>query len=310
MRTMKIHVTGYEMKSPEILEPTRVMAISDVHENSRMFAGITALVRDTRPDYLCLVGDTLDHSGSDGASVIEWLKDLAKLTKVVITIGNHEMVALGRGFFGMFRRPQVRENHEFYKTVEGIKNCALLKEQFSVYEATPWLTFSALNMPENWYQRGLEDQKEFDAAVAAIPKNALQKKNYNIMLSHSPGGFLMGGRLRTKEAVPILDKVDLVLSGHHHAGLVPLALRKLMAKRGFFGPRYLVGQPHAYGMWERDGRYLILSGGVTKFAESSGVGGLGHWLNKRFKPEAEDIWLLPDVGKGANRNGKRVKQGK
>jgi predicted MPP superfamily phosphohydrolase len=262
--------------------------MSDIHNNHAAFAGLLRLVEREAPDYVCLAGDTLDRTDCDVTKLINWLKKLSKVTTVVIGLGNHELATCG--FWP--RRVMAGENLEFYAEVKKIKNCVLLHDTFATFEAKGNLTFGALNMPDTWY-KARETQAEFRKVLDTVPDKALNKKRFNILLSHSPNGWLAGGKLLSRESVPILDKLDLILSGHNHGGLVPVVLRPLLMNHGFIGPKYKLFQPHAFGSWTDGETSLILSNGVTKFAETSGLSAAGRFLNKLYIPDVESIELTP-----------------
>jgi len=267
----------------------KVLAMSDVHNNQMAFAGLLKLVKQEKPDYVCLAGDTLDRTDCDVSQLIDWLKSLSKMTTVVVGLGNHEMATCG--FWP--RRIKAGENLDFYAAVRKIKNCVLLRDTFGTFEAKGNVTFSALNMPETWYA-GRETQAEFLEVLGTIPARALRKKRFNVMLSHSPNGWLAGGKLLSRGDVEILGKLDLIISGHNHGGLVPVVLRPLLMNHGFIGPKYKLFQPHAFGSWTDGETSLILSNGVTKFAETSGLAAAGRFLNKLYVPDVEVIELIPD----------------
>ena len=270
----------------------KLLVFSDVHDNEAVFDGLLETARREAPDYICLVGDTLDEADCETASLVEWIGKLARLAPVVIGLGNHEIFTCD----GLFTRGEPFENRDFYEAVEKIENCVLLKDEFAVWEADKGVVFSALNMPDSWYQ-AREDRAEFRRTVKRLAADEAMKGisagRFQVMLSHSPNGWLHRGKLLERQEFRILDKVDLILCGHNHGGLVPLAMRPFLKNHGFVGPNVKIFQPHAYGYWTDGQTSLILSDGVTKFAETSGLAKVGRALNRLYVPDVESITIVP-----------------
>ena len=74
----------------------RIILLSDIHyyskKEKKYLDKVLAELEKIEYDYLCISGDLLDCSRvNDEELLIEWLKDLANLSKVIIGIGNHEL---------------------------------------------------------------------------------------------------------------------------------------------------------------------------------------------------------------------------
>jgi predicted MPP superfamily phosphohydrolase len=283
----------------------KILAMSDVHNNRAVLDDLLRVAEKQAPDYICLAGDTLDRADCDATSLVEWLGELAKIATVIIGLGNHELSVCGRGSrHGLLARGRLAygrsahgreagENVDFYTAVEKIKNCVLLRDEFSVYDAGAGVVFSALNMPERWYGEGRENKHEFQKVARRLPVEKLDAGKLNVMLSHSPNGWLYRGKLLPRDEFKIMKTLDLILSGHNHGGLVPKFLRPILRHYGFVGPNFKIVQPHAFGRWTDGSASLVLSNGVTKFAETSGLSALGRLLNWFYIPDVEVVAVVP-----------------
>ncbi|MCL2371159.1 metallophosphoesterase [Candidatus Saccharibacteria bacterium] len=288
---MRVRVNHFRLASPKVARPAKILVMSDVHNNHEVFAGMLKRAEKEAPNYICLAGDTLDRTDCDVAGLVGWIESLSKIATVVIGLGNHELG--GCGILARSRKGY-GENLDFYAAVDKIKNCALLNETFETFSPENWLTFGAVNMPKEWYSGvARESQAEFRKVLETVPAKALEADRFNVLISHSPNGWLTRGRLISWKEAPILKKLDLILSGHNHGGLVPRVLRPIMMNRGFIGPKYKMWQPHAFGHWTDGRTSLVLSNGVTKFAETSGFSAAGRFLNKFWISEIEIIELVP-----------------
>jgi predicted MPP superfamily phosphohydrolase len=167
----------------------KILVLSDIHNNHLALDSLLELAKKNAPDYICLAGDTLDQADADTEEIVSWLESVSQIAKVVIGLGNHELMARSRRF-----RRSHGENVDFYVAVAKIKNCVLLKDRFCVYNASKQLTFSALNMQRSWYVSG-EPKAEFKEVLKNIPPKALDGSRFNILLSHSPNGWQRGSKL-------------------------------------------------------------------------------------------------------------------
>ena len=74
---------------------TKLVLISDIHyynkSNIKVLNKILDLLRKINPNYICIPGDIIDNSNIlDEKYLIEWLRKLANISKVIISVGNHE----------------------------------------------------------------------------------------------------------------------------------------------------------------------------------------------------------------------------
>ncbi|MCL2002178.1 metallophosphoesterase, partial [Candidatus Saccharibacteria bacterium] len=247
---MRMRVNSFRLESPKIVKPSKILVMSDIHNNQEIFDDLLEIVGEQKPDYICLAGDTLDEADCDIAGLVDWLKKLAKKATVIIGLGNHELCWCDRPF----RRPVPGENQDFYSAIGKIKNCVLLKDEFSTYQPDDNLAFSALNMPISWYSDRRENKAEFKKAVKRAGReaasggaaNKLDKGRFNVLLSHSPNGWLFRGKLLARDEFRLMNRLDLILSGHNHGGLVPGVFRPVLRHYWFFGPSAKRGGPPAF----------------------------------------------------------------
>ena len=101
---MKIQNKTYNIKSNI---NKKIVLISDIHYSSKKDIKNLNIVLDRikkiNPDYICIPGDTIDKSEiKDSVQFINWLKKLTKISKVIVSIGNHEFY-ITKNKFGLNR---------------------------------------------------------------------------------------------------------------------------------------------------------------------------------------------------------------
>ena len=98
-----------------------IVLISDIHysnkEDIKRLSYVLENIKKQKPDYICIPGDIIDKSRvEDEESFINWLKKLSKITKVIISIGNHEFY-IDKEIYGL--------NQSFFKKISNINNLYL-----------------------------------------------------------------------------------------------------------------------------------------------------------------------------------------
>ena len=232
----------------------RIVLLSDIHyygkKEKKYLDKVLAELRKIDYDYLCISGDLLDRSRvNDEELLIEWIKELANLSKVIISIGNHELTNDRKEHLYDF-------NEELYNKIKKIKKVYILDNE--VYTDGN-IRFIGLTLPVDFYYKYGENKNYFMRYVNNKFKIPFKDK-YNILLCHSPKAIT---DLETFENIKLLNNVQLVLSGHMHAGVTPYWLRKILRGRGLIGPFKDLFPKNAYGHIEMKKTDVIISSGIT-----------------------------------------------
>lgn len=228
--------TEYEIKSdnlPASFDGFRIVQLSDLHcreygqDNSRLIEK----VRELSPDIIALTGDFLDKFGSDdgGAQtpqLKEFFEHLTEIAPCYYVSGNHEW-ASGE-----------------------INQLSVLLEELGIkYLRNEYVLLQRGG--DNIVLAGVEDPNGLADMISPTELVDIINKDY-------PEGFtvLLGHRNYWMEKYPDL-KVDIILSGHAHGGIIRLPFAGgVFGTNGDFFPEYDAGR------FSRGGYDLIISRGL------------------------------------------------
>ena len=91
---LKISCQNYYIKSNF---NSKIVLLTDIHydnkNNLKHLYKVLNKIKRINPNYICIAGDFINKTDvSDISLFFKWLKDLGNITKVIIGIGNHDMV--------------------------------------------------------------------------------------------------------------------------------------------------------------------------------------------------------------------------
>lgn len=239
-----------------------IILISDIHYNDctdlNRLNFVLKEIRKHRPDYICIPGDIINKANIDNEKeFIEWLKKLSKITKVIISLGNHE-------FYVNKNKDIYNLNKELIKKIKDINNLYLLDNENVVIDN---INFIGLTIEYN---------KKNKLCYEEINKIKIYKKYYNILLCHNPLNICDKKILKDKN-------IDLILCGHMHGGVLPNFLRKLFKNRGLISPNKGLFPKYAYGYLKIENSNIIISSGIRVLPFKL--------LNKLFRMEIVKIQI-------------------
>lgn len=285
---MRFRVNDYTLETTKLNRNIKLLSISDIHYNRDLLDYLLKSLEILSPDIICIPGDLLDKTNDDMKEIITWLKEISSTYKTFLSLGNHDLVRFEKNGNNPW---SISLNFDFFKEVDKISNVVYLRGLFETHRFND-LTISALNMPALWYENreNRESKDEFERVLRGIDYSSLEKSALNILLSHSPNGFIENNILVSSNRYEILKYFDLILSGHNHGGLVPSFIQPFIKNnRGIVGP-YLKAFPESsFGSWTSDETSLILSDGISKCADSSEVKYLKRIINAIYPPDIEQI---------------------
>lgn len=272
IKLTKIKVNNLKLSS-------KIMLISDIHYSNKKdifkLNKVLEKIDSLKPNYICILGDTLDESKVlDEDNLINWLTSLSKISKVIMVHGNHD--------FALYKTHTTYYNKKLFNKIGKIKNLVLLDNE--MYEENG-INFIGLNLGYDYYYVGYENSNDF---IKHYNKLALKldNKNYNILLNHSPIALTQKGVL-TK--LNNYKKIDLILCGHMHGGLIPDILRPIFKTRGILSPnKQKLFIKYAYGNFKIENIKFMVSSGITKLSNVSRFSN----FDKLFRPEIVSIDLV------------------
>ena len=270
---MKVTKVNYNIEGTGLEK--KIVLITDIHyyhsKHSKKLDAVLKKVQGIENiDYICLAGDIIDvGTFKDEEILITWLKELTKLGTVIMSLGSHDICH-------SHKNKTYYYNEEYYNKVKSIKNLHLLDND--VYEDGK-VRFIGLTLPIDFYYKYKENTNYFMRYVNNTFKE-LDKKKYNILLPHTPVPFTA---ITDIDSVKLLKNTNLILTGHMHAGCVPVALRKLLKGRGFIAPCHEKMFPkNAYGLVKKNDINIIISTGITKAAKGSHLEFIGNMYDSEI----------------------------
>lgn len=293
----KVCINEYLMQDPRIEKNTTFANISDIHNNVVALRKISELLKKTKLDFICVPGDTINRADQPNDEILEEMKHLSELAKLYISIGNHDLVTYQTDERGKIYYEEDTK-YEFFKELQESANCKIFTEKIETASLDNNINMSALNLPLYYYDVAREDNEYFKKYVEDIDIE-VDENAFNILLCHSPNSVIEKKKIITYN--DIINKMNLIISGHNHGGLVNPKLQDIFnTHTGFVGPYDKIIQKNAYGVYndeDKDRSYLV-SNGVTKIPEplddtkfkwaSSLVGDL-------FSPEIDLIHMIPST---------------
>lgn len=230
-----------------------IVLISDIHyyekEQINHLNKVLDNIKKINPDYICISGDIIDKANIPNFDdFIKWLNKLAKITKVIAVLGNHE-------FYVNKRKHEYKLNEFNIDRIKKTKNLYLLDNDNLILDN---INFIGLTLPIEHYMYQNESKEDFKKYIKNIKSN---KNYYNVLLCHSPINIV------EEDIIKELD-INLVLCGHMHGGIVPNFLRKVLGHNGIISPSKSLFPKNVYGHIKKDNKNIIITSGITMLAQS------------------------------------------
>lgn len=222
-----------------------IVLISDIHyqdkKDIKVLNNILDNIKKLKPDYICIPGDITHKTFiNDENEYINWFKKLSKISKVIISLGNHEFfINKHKKIYGL--------NKELLKKISNIKNIYLLDNENTIMDN---INFIGLTIPMEYYKE--TKYNDFHKCLNNLKTN---KKYYNVLLCHSPMDICNKEVLKNKN-------IDLILCGHMHGGIVPKFMRKIFKNNGLISPNKRLFPKYAYGNIKINNTNIIISSGI------------------------------------------------
>lgn len=222
-------ITNYEIKSDKIKENTRIVLLSDLHnnefgkKNERLISKIT----EQKPDLILLDGDIINEESKNIEMALDLVKKLNKIAPVYYALGNHELGYRKRKTSNLFTQLEQAGAKVVEKSYEDVNIYGNKIRIGGLYEY-------AFRVDD----KGKLSKKDMDPKVRKFLTDFEDSDAFKIMMSHRPDSFIFGQAADTW-------KIDLVASGHAHGGqvVIPGIGGLYGADQGWF-PKYVDGIHH------------------------------------------------------------------
>lgn len=242
-----------------------IVHLSDIHfsriTKAKMLSCLSNYVSKIKPDYIMITGDTLDvpwivKDTNKIKELLDFLDDLSHISKVLISLGNHDVVT--------------DEDYNFFNKLDELDNIYVLNN--TSYHDNYIYTLGVTLPPSYYYNVMREESLEVLISTLDSLKDKLSKMPANvpkIALIHSPI------KLNEKSSLERLHDFDLILCGHTHNGMVPDFLKFLFrANSGIISPRNNLFPKIAKGNIKTKINNhpitIIINGAITKLSKQSG----------------------------------------
>lgn len=254
-----IKTTNYKIESNL---NKKIILLSDLHYHSRKdltkLEKVYQKLENINPDFICITGDFIDEAKvSDEDLFVFFLKKLSKICKVIISLGNHDIVL-------RHKNKEYFYNIELFNKIKKIRNVYLLDNETKVIGD---ICFVGINLGFDYYYNKNESDEEFLSIYNNL--KLLNSKKYNILLCHSPLA------VTTNKVINNLKNIDLVLCGHTHGGLTPTIFQKYLKNTILVSPNKMkLFLKNGYGQIINNNCNIIISSGITKLSSASGISSL------------------------------------
>ena len=222
-------VANYKIQSDKIKESTRIVLVSDLHDNEfgKSNQKLIDKIRGQNPDLILFDGDMINEEADNPDSVCHLVKELKKTAPVYYALGNHEKVYLKRKTSDLLGQIKVAGAQILNKRYEDITVNGNKIRIGSLYE----YAFAVDD-------KGDMSRERMKPKIRGFLEEFQNSDSFKIMMSHRPDSFIFGHAIDTW-------KIDLVVSGHAHGGQVriPFVGGLYGADQGCF-PKYVDGIHH------------------------------------------------------------------
>lgn len=284
----RLVLNEYNMFSDKIKNERDIYGISDVHSDSEKLYQVKELLQELKASTLLIAGDLIDSTNDPrNAEIVDLLNEIARKTLVILVKGNHDTVYYGKDERGK-RKEFISNDDSVFRELKTNDNIIVFDNGIEAIPLYDDLRISSVTIPDSWYENG-EDSEEFDKMFTNDLKTNINR--FNIALIHSPKGIVKDGVI--KDYLGYLSQMNLFLSGHIHAGLMPIWARSKDGHQGIVGPYASWFPNYAHGVINGENSAILASGGITKIANSSEAGFMASTANKAYAGEIEQIHLIP-----------------
>ena len=276
----------HNIKNNKISKDIKLCYISDIHSDINKLKSILEDVTKSKVSALLIGGDLLNsiEDYTEKNIIKDLLIEASKKIDIYIGLGNHELVYYEE-------TKEFKENDtKYWKELNEIKRINVSeypnkKTTFARWSINEDIDVSALNLSIEYYWGG-ERKEDLKKYIKVLDK--VNPKKYNILLLHTPINLIDNKKLMDE-----LKEYDLILTGHMHSGLVPKIFRKEFGA-GLVGPYKNLFPKYSYGMIKDENTTILISGGINKFSDTSGMPFIRNkhfknFLYKIYPPEIEII---------------------
>lgn len=255
---MRLNYEEYNLSSSKV-NNLRIVQLSDIHFHYTFdinkFNYLVNKIKNLNPNYICITGDFIDNGkvlDNDLQFNIfkKFLTDLSLFCKVIIIIGNHELLISDKYLQG--------QDLKVIEKIKTIKDIIILNNQ--IYNDNN-INFIGFNPGYNYYNDGNKNSIKLSKIFNDF--NFKIENKYNILLTHISRDII-----DNISKFNNLNKVDLILAGHNHGGMMPYFIKGHI---GLVSPNLKLFPKNVRGLIKRDNTNIIISQGITRLSYKTGL---------------------------------------
>ena len=258
---MRIQYNKYKLENNKNIN-TKIVHISDIHfahkYNTKRLEMINNKIKQIKPNYICITGDLIDLydvvDDTNYPDLKNFINDLSKIGKVIISVGNHEYIKMIENGYGK------TENIEWLKQLQSESIIILDNE---IYEEKN-ISFIGYNPDYEYYYTYKEKHPEkYNKQLQKIIDKT--KKDYKILLLHTPSLLLRDDNYKN---INNINKISLTLCGHTHGGMLPSFIP---GHFGIISPTRELFPKNIRGKIKINNNTIIISSGIMKLSRKSKI---------------------------------------
>ena len=232
-----IELNTYDITSGDLsteFDGYRIAHISDFHnaifseDNSKLID----MLKEAKPDIIAITGDIIDSRRTDIDVSFAFVEEVIEIAPCYYVTGNHEA--------------RVSDEYAALKDKMSEVGVTILEnDTLTIEREDAFIEIIGLEDPTFSVSGTTAEEAEVVADV--LPKLTTADDNFTLLLSHKPEFF----------EIYVENDIDLVLSGHTHAGqfIIPFVGGLIAPGQGFF--------PELdSGLFEKDDTTMIISRGI------------------------------------------------
>lgn len=243
----------YELKSNKVEKSIKLFGITDMHftkhTRNNKLNSLLELIKTSKCDYIVFCGDLIDHTKRINDVSLKRLYDffinVCRQNKVIFIKGNHDTKDSENEYYDLnpFFNKLSRLDNFYY--LDGAKNKKIKFDN---------VTFYGFEFDNEFYYDYMEENEELIIERANKILKSIDVNEFNILLFHSPILLLQEN---VRKEIENINKIDLILCGHMHNGLVPDYFDKGSSHKGILSPRRKLFPSFARNMLSFNGTHAI-----------------------------------------------------
>lgn len=260
--TLKVTKTDYFTDRVE--KDIKIILLGDTHCSKIVYKDQNQIIQNQidkeRPDYIFINGDIIDSPKElEKEEKSQQVKDLFKIcshqAQTISVLGNHDIfLEEGKTIIGA----QVYD-----KWNELAKETGVILLQDQCYYDKKLFVAGGLLPKEYYYSKKDPHHEDAETFTTYLKEKPYMYKDLPVDVP-TIGLFHSSEYLLSEENVALLKEYNLLMSGHHHGGCLPIFLNDLPGNRGLISPKKALFPSLARGVKTlSSGTTVIVSGGLV-----------------------------------------------